>query len=72
MERSDRTLEFHSPRREWGRQMETDRHLGSTEDGIGSTALVSLTEGTVGLIEDGIGSTTLSIGSTKDVTRLTT
>jgi hypothetical protein len=48
MERSDRPLGFHSPRGEWGRQVETDRPLG----------FHSLT-GRVGLIEDGIRSTTL-------------
>jgi hypothetical protein len=55
------TTWFHSPRGEWGRQ-----------DGNRSTAWVSLSNGRVGSTEDGIRSTTLSTGSTKDVTRLTT
>ena len=46
--------------------------VGSTEDGIELTALVSLSEGRARLTKDGIGSTTLSTGSIKDVTRLTT
>jgi hypothetical protein len=40
--------------------------------GKGSTAWVSLSGRRVGLTEDGIRSTTLSTGSTKEVTRLTT
>jgi hypothetical protein len=45
--------------------------MGST-GGNRSTSWVALSNGRVGSMEDGIRSTTLSIGSTKDVTRLTT
>jgi hypothetical protein len=46
--------------------------VGMTEDGIRLTTLVSLYEGRAGLTKNGIGSTSLSNGSIKDVTILTT